>query len=502
MQRCEIDFFLLANKSTGWPRRFGLFGAFWMLLCFLAPAQAETRTALVIGNAAYASGTLANAGNDASDIAAKLRGYGFEVELLGDAKQRDMEQAISRFTRTLNGQDKVGLFYFAGHGVEFQGRNYLIPIGAEIRNEVDLKYEAVDAGRVLDGMAQAGNGLNMVILDACRNNPFGSAFRSASRGLTRMTAAKGTLILYATQPGAVAQDGSERNGVFTKHLLSSMDQSGLPVEQMFKQTALAVDRETHGAQTPWIEGVVLGQFAFNASGIPPQPNPPPSTTDSTPPPPPSPAAAQGNLQVNVNAPARIYLDGAAVGQAKPGKPLNLSHLAVGNHRLSVTAAGYLNYETTSRIRQGQWTQEVVSLKPEAVAPIPAPPPPPPVYGTRHGNSRGYLDRYGYVSSPSFRCSGALKPVESIICDDPELARMDGIMGNMYRDLRKVLSPSQSAALRSEQIAWIRERDQVCPVSRSDLHASSRFAQKADCLQRFTEQRIALLWNQLQRVQGD
>ncbi len=225
------------------------------------------RLALVIGNSAYAEGALANPVNDATDFAAKLRGLGFQVELLLNADQRAMEEAIDTFTRALTGPGKVGLFYFAGHGIEYQGRNYLLPIGAILNGAVDLRYKAVDAGRVLDGMGESGNGLNMVVLDACRNNPFPSTFRSASRGLARLSPAKGTLVLYATQPGAVASDGDGRNGVFTKHLLSAMDEPGLEVEQAFKRAALAVDQETGGAQTPWIEGVVLGQFAFRPSRV-------------------------------------------------------------------------------------------------------------------------------------------------------------------------------------------------------------------------------------------
>lgn len=233
-------------------------------------AAAQERLALLIGNGAYASGALANPVNDATDMAERLRGYGFGVTLLTDADQRTMEQAIRRFTRDLSGEGKVGLFYFAGHGVEHDGHNFLVPIGADIQGEVDLRYEAVDAGRVLDGMAAAGNGLNLVMLDACRNNPYRSAFRSAGRGLARMDPAKGNLILYATQPGSVAGDGSGRNGVFTKHLLEAMAQPGLEVEQVFKRAALAVDQETGGAQTPWVEGVVLGRFSFTAAAETPQ----------------------------------------------------------------------------------------------------------------------------------------------------------------------------------------------------------------------------------------
>ncbi len=248
----------------------------------LAPPALAVRLALAIGNAGYAEAPLTNPRNDAQDIAARLSGAGVTVTLRQDADQRAMEDAIVRFTRALAGEGNVGLFFFAGHGVEHQGRNYLLPIGAQIASVVDLRYKAVDAGQVLDGMAEAGNGLNLVVLDACRNNPYARSVRSASRGLARMTPARGTLILYATQPGAVAADGDGRNGTFTKHLLAAMAAPGLEVEQVFKRAALAVDQETGGAQTPWVEGVVLGSFAFAPGAGTPSPlSPPPPAPPAT-----------------------------------------------------------------------------------------------------------------------------------------------------------------------------------------------------------------------------
>jgi len=248
--------------STGWRNWARPLVALGLVIMTPQGVSDGGRLALVIGNSAYAEGHFANPVNDATDFAAKLRELGVQTELLLNADQQTKEQAIDTFTRTLTGQGQVGLFYFAGHGIEYQGRNYLLPIGAVIRGAVDLRYKAVDAGRVLDGMGESGNGLNLVVLDACRNNPFPSVFRSASRGLARLSPAKGTLVLYATQPGSVARDGVGRNGVFTKHLLAALAEPGLEVEQAFKRTALAVDQETGGTQTPWVEGVVLGRFAF------------------------------------------------------------------------------------------------------------------------------------------------------------------------------------------------------------------------------------------------
>ena len=181
-----------------------------LLLIVLVPSAHAQRYALVIGNSNYGSniGALKNPINDAKDMSALLRKKDFKVTTLTNANQRQMEQSIAQFSKQLNEKNAVGLFFFAGHGIEVGGRNYLIPLNANINGEGDVKYEAVDAGRVMSGMEYAGNNLNMIVLDACRNNPFARSFRSASRGLARMDPPKGSLVLYATSPGDVAADGS------------------------------------------------------------------------------------------------------------------------------------------------------------------------------------------------------------------------------------------------------------------------------------------------------
>src|SRR5882724_3851455 len=217
-----------------------------------APPPSLARTALVIGNAAYGTevGPLRNPGNDATDIAAALRQLGFEVTLVLDANRQRLEEAVEAFSRQLR-RGGVGLFYFSGHGAQVEGTNYLIPVGARLAQTADVKFQAVAAEWVLASMEDAGNGLNIVILDACRNAPFARQWRSAQRGLAPMQAAHGALIAYATAPDSVAADGTGRNGTYTKHLLQYMTVPDLPVEQMCKQVRLAVEHETKGAQTPW-----------------------------------------------------------------------------------------------------------------------------------------------------------------------------------------------------------------------------------------------------------
>ena len=229
--------------------------------------SANARTALVIGNGAYTNlSALANPGNDARDMASSLTELGFEVQLLVDASHESIEDAVLDFGEKLHKGGGVGLFYYAGHGVQDQGRNYLIPVEANIRRATQLKRKAVDVGWVLDEMAAANNGLNMVILDACRDNPF-AEFRSADRGLAKMEGPKGTFIAYATAPGDVAADGEGRNGLFTKHLLSAMQQPDQPVELAFKDVVKAVSDESRGRQTPFITSSLTGDFYFNQQSL-------------------------------------------------------------------------------------------------------------------------------------------------------------------------------------------------------------------------------------------
>ena len=220
------------------------------------------RLALVIGNSAYQEAPLKNPLNDAEDMAATLRNLGFKVFLKKNADQRTMEDTIRYFGKQLR-SGGVGLFYFSGHGVQVEGRNYLMPVDARIESESDIRYEAVDAGRVLGKMEDAENQLNIVILDACRNNPYARAFRSEQTGLARMDAPTGSLIAYSTSPGEVAADGPEKNGVFTKHLIQHMITPNLSIEQVLKRVRIDVAKQTNGRQIPWESSSLMGDFYFN-----------------------------------------------------------------------------------------------------------------------------------------------------------------------------------------------------------------------------------------------
>jgi formylglycine-generating enzyme required for sulfatase activity len=224
----------------------------------------QNRWALVIGNGAYGAevGPLLNPVNDATDMAAALRSLGFDVNLVLNATRQQMEEALAAFRRQLR-PGGTGLFYFAGHGAQVEGTNYLIPIGANVEQAVTAKAESVSAEQVLASMTAAGTALNILILDACRNNPFLSRWPvRVPRGLAPMQAARGSFIAYATAPGAVATDGAGRNGTYTKYLLRYLTTPGLLVEQMFKRVRVAVEEETGGAQTPWEASSLQGDFSF------------------------------------------------------------------------------------------------------------------------------------------------------------------------------------------------------------------------------------------------
>lgn len=238
-------------------------------LLFAAPALADTgpkRVALVIGNAAYENSPLKNPVNDAGDMEKMLKNLGFDVISRLNANQKQMEEAIRQFQTKLT-KDSMGLFFFAGHGMQVGGVNYLIPIGARISQESDIKYESVDAGRVMDAMHDAGNPLNIVILDACRDNPFARGSRSnANKGLARMDAPSGTFIAYATAPGDTAADGDGRNGVFTKYMLEYMPTPNLEVDKVLKKVRVSVMRETGKKQVPWQSSSLTGDFYFKGGG--------------------------------------------------------------------------------------------------------------------------------------------------------------------------------------------------------------------------------------------
>lgn len=232
------------------------------LACMLSPALAETRIALVIGNSGYTTKPLKNPVHDADLLARTLRGVEFQVTLLLDADQAAMKRAILEFGRQLRGSDSVGLFYYAGHGVQVDGENFLIPVGADIKDLQEVALNGVNLSELLKTMERAASRLNIAILDACRDNPFASQTRTTAGGLASVTAPTGTLIAYATAPGQVAYDGDGSNSPYSAALAAAIPTPGAPLEEVFRRTRRKVLEVTANKQTPWEHSSLTGEFYF------------------------------------------------------------------------------------------------------------------------------------------------------------------------------------------------------------------------------------------------
>lgn len=228
----------------------------------------EKRYALVIGNSNYSKeiGILKNPVNDATDVATELRKSNFDVQLLTNATYVQIREAMRRFQQKLTDGPRdqtVGLFYYAGHGVQYQDENYLVPIDASVQFEDDITRMCFPVQRmVLANMENTNSRMNIVILDACRNNPFPATSRSVGSGLGEMKRARGSFIAFATAPGSVASDGTGRNGLYTQELLKALRKSGLTIEQVFKEVRMNVLRLSGDRQYTWDSSNIIGEFYF------------------------------------------------------------------------------------------------------------------------------------------------------------------------------------------------------------------------------------------------
>lgn len=313
---------------------------------------AEPRHALVIGNSAYDSAPLKNPVNDAEAMARTLREVGFKVIKKTNLDQRRMKRAINDFGRKIRAGG-VALFYFAGHGMQVDGRNYLIPVKAVVEAEEDVELEAVDAGRVMAKMEAAGTRVNLVILDACRNNPFARSFRSANQGLAHMDAPSGTLIAYATAPGSVASDGSGENGLYTQELIRQLRVPNRPVEEVFKRVRAQVMKLSGERQTPWESSSLVGNFYFGGKE--------PKVASAAPPPKQEPIRPQivskkkrtGRVTIRSNVDgAKFDLAGARF-TTEAGSEYTVGRVPVGRHRIKATLKGYKTWHGTLTVRAGE-----------------------------------------------------------------------------------------------------------------------------------------------------
>ena len=236
----------------------------------LSEMSSEARVALVIGNGGYRQGGLTNPKRDARLMAKTLKRLGFEVHAHVDLDQRGLKRAIRDFGDRLQAlEGGVGLFYYAGHGAQVDGRNYLVPVDARIERASDIPIDSVDVATVLARMEGARTRMNIVILDACRNNPFRSATRAlGDQGLASIDAPRGTLLAYATAPGSVALDGAGANGTYTAALARQMTHPGLEIAYLFRSVRTAVREQTEGAQVPWESSSLEGRFFFQLPTAP------------------------------------------------------------------------------------------------------------------------------------------------------------------------------------------------------------------------------------------
>ena len=231
----------------------------------LANTDKETRVALVIGNSGYPNAPLENPANDAADLAASLEKLGFNVLVRENVGERGLKEAVDVFAKHLK-KGGIGLFFFAGHGVQLKDQNFLLPVDVGFESEADVSFKSVSAEYVLSRMAEAGNRINIVILDACRNNPLQQSRKTITKGLGVMNvgrAEKGTFIAYATSPGSTAADGKGRNGLYTKHLLRSLETQDSDIDKVFGRVRTGVVQDTSGEQVPWTSSSVVGNFYFN-----------------------------------------------------------------------------------------------------------------------------------------------------------------------------------------------------------------------------------------------
>ncbi len=235
-----------------------------VVLCFLlAPLGfAASRTALVVGNSAYPFGALINPANDAKLIAETLKKTGFDVTVVLDANRVTLQTALLDFSRDIRSKDTVGLFYYAGHGAQVGGANYLIPIDADIKSESEVKIFGINVDEFVSTLERADGRTNIVILDACRNNPFGSSARSVNRGMALPDAPAGTFVALSTSPGAVALDGEGQNSPYAEALSQSMLEPNVSIEQAFKVTRRLVLQNTKQKQVPWETSSLTGDFYF------------------------------------------------------------------------------------------------------------------------------------------------------------------------------------------------------------------------------------------------
>jgi uncharacterized caspase-like protein len=352
-------------------------------LHMLLPAQAQSKLALVIGNAQYSQlPVLVNPANDAKLLSVNLEQLGFAVTVLTDQSQAQMKASIAQFSQavTVAGPDTIAMLYYAGHGVQIDGTNYLIPVDANVQTAGDVVLGAVSASDLLKTLELAQAKVNVLVLDACRDNPFKSNTRGISRGLARVQAPAGSIVAYATAPGQVAADGNGGNSPYAEALAKNLTTAGLPLESVFRQVRIEVSEKTSGEQVPWEETSLTQEVILKTSSTQANQQPPAVTSSNS--------TELGSAQAYMLAVGtnkiedyQAFLQKHPTAQEAPKALRNIEMLAdEKNWRAAVEQNSLGAYRIYLNLHpQGSYAvdaqNQIASLSAKA---IPTPPPPPPI----------------------------------------------------------------------------------------------------------------------------
>jgi len=329
-----------------------------LLLNLINLCYGQNRLALLIGNASYTGNGLRNPLNDAADLSRILQNLGFSVTLKSDANQRQMEEAINGFSSQIQNGDVV-LFFYSGHGTQVDGENYLIPVNELIESEADCKYKAVNANWLMEKLEKAR--INIIILDACRDNPF-RGVRSGSKGMASMSAKPGgTYIVFATAAGQTAADGQGRNSPFTESLIKNLTLPDLKLEDVIKQVTRDVMQKTSRRQVPWTSGNLTDDFYFLETNEIKDREPKRKVNIES-------VVLYGELQISSDTDGSLFMDSEFLCNVKPGERKILRNITAGLHNLKFKTSS-TEQQKSVNITADKITETGFSFEPQLKTPL-------------------------------------------------------------------------------------------------------------------------------------